>query len=260
MEENYRDVFLSHAGTDKNDFILPLVKLLDQREITYWLDEAELIWGKSLLKALSEGIEKSKYVIVFISDNFLDRPWPEAELRTALSKEISTGILKVLPVFLTDPDKILEKHPFLRDKLWLNWTSEIENIVDNIEVIIGRSFRSKWEFKHPAQFRGTVWIKVYPRLENMNIKHSFLLNWGRWQRQGELKFKSGDGIILDFKKISEKETWPIYFEINPPAYVTAGKGKLVQNINYGWQMIDKKGYYKTIISRIIQTFLPEKDK
>lgn len=87
MMKNFRDVFLSHAGKDKEEFINPLIKLLEQREISYWLDEAELGWGKSLLKLISEGIEKSKYVIVFISDNFLDRPWPEAELRSALSKK-----------------------------------------------------------------------------------------------------------------------------------------------------------------------------
>ena len=63
MEQNYRDIFLSHAGKDKEDFINPLVKLLEQREISYWLDEAELSLGKSLLKLISEGIEKSKFVI-----------------------------------------------------------------------------------------------------------------------------------------------------------------------------------------------------
>lgn len=260
MEQNYRDIFLSHAGKDKEDFINPLVKLLEQREISYWLDEAELSWGKSLLKLISEGIEKSKFVIVFISDNFLDRPWPEAELRAVLSKEISTGILKVLPVFLSDSEKILEKHPFLRDKMWLNWGIGIEQIVENIEIIIGRSYKSKWEFIHPADYRGNVWIKVFPRIENLDEKHKYKLDWGIWQHKGELKFRTCDGIILDFKKeIAQKDTWPILFEINPPAYVTANRGKLVQEINKGWRLQDRKSFYSDQINRFFQSFLRDKE-
>ena len=41
----YRDVFLSHAGVDKDFFIRPFVKILEEREISYWFDEAELNWG-----------------------------------------------------------------------------------------------------------------------------------------------------------------------------------------------------------------------
>lgn len=259
METNYRDVFLSHAGLDKEEYILPLVKLLEQREISYWLDEAELSWGKSLLELISEGIEKSKYVIAFISETFLDRPWPEAELRAALSKEISTGDLKVLPIFLTDEEKILNKHPFLRDKMWLKWEDGIDKIVENIELVTGRTFKSKWEFIHPARFRGNVWIKIYPRIENIDKEHSYTLDWGRWQRKDKLNFRTGDGIILDFKKISEKDTWPIHFEITPPAFVTAGRGKLVEDINRGWNLQSKKGYYPDLVSRIVQSFLPEND-
>ena len=164
----FRDVFLSHAGSDKGDFIKPFVEALEEREISYWLDEAELKWGKSLLDQLSEGLLKSKFVIVFISDEFLSRNWPQAELRLALNEEISTGELKVLPIIICDSEKCLKAHPFLRDKRYLSWDNDIYPMVKELEKVLGRSFSKKWTFTHPADFRGHVWIKVMPKSENKN--------------------------------------------------------------------------------------------
>lgn len=250
-----RDVFLSHANLDKEQYIKPIVNLLEQREISYWLDEAEIRWGHSIVKLISEGLETSRFVLVFISRKFLSRPWPEAELRAALSKEISTGEIRVLPVFICNPEDALSKHPFLRDKKWLTWDQDCKHIVENLEELLGRKCGTDWCFEHPAQFRGHVWIKVMPRLENVGSRHQFRIRWGRWLYESYIDFIGVNSHILDFKKIAESETWPLHFEISPPAFVTAGRGKPVRDINRGWKCIEKKGRVKSTVSKAIQLFL-----
>lgn len=247
-----RDVFLSHAHADKEEYISPIVDLLGKREISYWLDEAEIRWGHSLLKLISEGLETARFVLVFISRNFLSRPWPVAELRAALSKEISSGEIRVLPVFICDPEEVLSKHPFLRDKKWLAWDEGHERIVENLEILLGRSYTGNWVFEHPAQFRGHVWIKIMPKLETANSRHKFQIRWGRWLYESHIDFKGGNAEILDFRKIAEDDTWPIYFEIDPPAFVTPGRGNPVRDINRGWKCLDKKGLVKHVINRTMQ--------
>ena len=261
IDENiyFRDVFLSHASVDKDNFINPFVKALEKREISYWLDEAELKWGQFLLDQLSEGLSKSKFVIVFISDEFLSRNWPQAELRIALNEEISTGELKVLPIIICDSEKCLKAHPFLRDKKYLSWDNDIYPMVKELEKALGRSFSNEWVFKHPAEFRGHVWIKIMPKPENKNIIHKFSIDWGRWRYNGKLDFKEDSAVILDFKKIAEEKTWPIHFKISPSAFIVSGRGNPVIDINKGWECKDKKGLGMALFDKRIQSFLPDKD-
>ena len=236
------------------------MKSLEKREISYWLDEAEIQWGDSLLDQISYGLEHSRYVLVFISEAFLSRNWPMAELKAALSREITSGETRVLPVFLCDSETILRKIPFLSDKLWFRWENNLDQLISQLEMRIGRSFQAKWEFIHPAEFRGHVWLKIMPKMEHQKSTHSFKISWGRWQYTGYLEFGEDTSIILDFRKIAEKQTWPIGFEITPPAFVVSGKGSPVIDINKGWKCIDRSGgYRRSLLDRRMQSVLPDTD-
>ena len=45
MNSTKRDVVLLYASKDYDQFVRPLVKELDERGITYWLDKAEISLG-----------------------------------------------------------------------------------------------------------------------------------------------------------------------------------------------------------------------
>lgn len=256
----FRDVFLSHSSSDKDPYVYLIVKSLEKREISYWFDEAEMQWGDSLLDKISYGLEHSRYVLVFISEAFLSRNWPMAELKAALSREINSGETRVLPIFLCDSETILKKIPFLSDKLWFRWENNPDQLISQLERRIGRSFQAKWEFTHPADFRGHVWLKIMPKKEHHESTHSFKISWGRWQYTGHLVFGEDTSIILDFRKIAEKQTWPIHFEITPPSFVVSGRGSPVIDINKDWKCIDRSGgYRKSLLDRRIQSALPETD-
>ena len=79
------DAFISHAGADKAKYIKPLVNLLKQYKISYWLDEINIGWGDNITLKINEGLRESHYIILCLSSSFLNRQWPENELSAALS-------------------------------------------------------------------------------------------------------------------------------------------------------------------------------
>lgn len=113
------DVFISHAGPDKGRYVLPLAEALGRRGVSFWLDERNLTIGDSLTMGINEGLQCSRYVLLCLSEAFLGRPWPEAELGAALAIENRLGQKRVLPVVLNSPEKVFARYPLLADKLYV---------------------------------------------------------------------------------------------------------------------------------------------
>src|ERR1044072_1812850 len=116
MSQTRRDVFLSHASEDRDEFVRPLAAELERRGITFWLDEAEISWGDRITQKIQNGLAAAQFVIVFLSRNFLGKNWPESELGAAISRATADGRTVVLPLMLSDRDAVLTQYPLLRDK------------------------------------------------------------------------------------------------------------------------------------------------
>src|SRR4051812_45767078 len=145
MSPTRRDVFLSHASEDKDEFVRPFAAELGRRGITYWLDEAEIAWGDRITQKIQNGLATSQYVIVFLSRNFLGKNWPESELGAAIGRENADGRTVVLPLILSDREPVLEQYPLLRDKSTLRWSGTIPTIVDALERVLGGGRREEVE-------------------------------------------------------------------------------------------------------------------
>jgi hypothetical protein len=92
------DVFISHASEDKQSFVRPLARALEQEGLRVWYDESTLRIGDSLRRAIDKGLVNSKYAIVVVSESFLRKEWPQKELDALVSRE--TGERQViLPVW-----------------------------------------------------------------------------------------------------------------------------------------------------------------
>ncbi len=144
-----RDVFLCHAGIDKDEFVYPFAKAITKHRISYWLDEAEILWGDRITKKISEGLEKSKYVVVFITKAFLEKEWPQVELSNALNLEISSGNKVVLPLLGTLANFVFDKYPLLRDKFFLHWDDGPEYIAERLAGLLGRTIAEAETEKEP---------------------------------------------------------------------------------------------------------------
>jgi len=94
-------IFLSHNSEDK-PFVRRLTEDLRAHGVRVWFDTAEIRVGDSLLKKISEGINDMEYLGVILSPSSAAAPWVELELEMAMTLEISTGKLRVLPIYYRD--------------------------------------------------------------------------------------------------------------------------------------------------------------
>jgi hypothetical protein len=123
-------VFLSHNYQDK-PFVRKLAQDLEAHGVKYWLDEAEMKIGDSLIKKIRDGIDNVNYFAVILSPNSVDAPWVENELDVAMNLQISGKPIKVLPILLEK----CELPGFLVGKLYADFQAE-ENYQSSLKVLL----------------------------------------------------------------------------------------------------------------------------
>lgn len=115
LEATY-DVFISHASEDKRALVEPLAHSLESFGVRVWYDDFLLTVGDSLMRKVDEGLAKSQFGIVVISPAFLQKEWPEYELRGLAAREFG-GKKIVLPVWHNvTREEVLQYSPPLADK------------------------------------------------------------------------------------------------------------------------------------------------
>lgn len=90
--------YLAHASEDK-PFVRALAQGLQTRGWSTWLDEAELIVGRSLRRQLDEGLKSSRFGVVVLSRAFFGKRWPQEELDAVFGLD-SDESPRLLPVWL----------------------------------------------------------------------------------------------------------------------------------------------------------------
>ncbi len=141
-----KDIFLCHASEDKSDVVKPLVLSFEEAGISYWYDEAEIKWGDSITEKVNEGLRISRYVIVVLSESFMQKKWPQRELNSALNIEASSGDVRVLPLIAGTKeikDQILSTYPILNDKSYLTWNNDTKAIIDALKNRLGKTDTDK---------------------------------------------------------------------------------------------------------------------
>lgn len=123
------DVFVSHASEDKESFVRPLVGMLVDFGVKVWYDEFSLEVGDSLSRSIDKGLAKSKYGVVVLSKAFLQKAWPEYELRGLTTRQV--GHRKViLPIWYgVNKEDVINYSPTLADALALNSDIGLSGIV-----------------------------------------------------------------------------------------------------------------------------------
>ncbi|ACA88880.1 toll/interleukin-1 receptor domain-containing protein [Shewanella woodyi] len=123
-------VFLSHNHSDK-DFIRKLARDLESHGVRYWLDEAEMKIGDSLIQKIREGIDSVDFFAVVLSPNSVEAPWVVNELDVAMNQQINGKPIKVLPILL----KECELPGFLVGKLYGDFQNEAQ-YEDSFRILI----------------------------------------------------------------------------------------------------------------------------
>jgi len=126
------DVFICHASEDKSAVVEPLVTALAARRLRVWYDRTILTIGDSLRQKIDEGLAKSRFGIVILSQAFFGKGWPERELNGLVQKEVASQKV-ILPVWhgVTHADVARYSLP-LADRLAGSTEIGIEALADEL--------------------------------------------------------------------------------------------------------------------------------
>lgn len=85
------EVFLSHAGEDKDMVARPLASALRVHGITVFFDELSIRVGASIRRSIEDGIARCRFGIVVLSPHFLVKQWTQAELDGLYGRQLAAG-------------------------------------------------------------------------------------------------------------------------------------------------------------------------
>ena len=126
------DVFISHAGEDKEDFVRPLAGALRARGLSVWFDELTLTVGDSLRRSIDLGLARCRFGVVVISPHFLDKEWPQRELDALAAREVD-GTKVILPVWHNiTTQQLRARSPMLTDRIAALSSNGINRVVDDL--------------------------------------------------------------------------------------------------------------------------------
>lgn len=131
------DVFICHAGEDKDELARPLAEELRERGLSVWYDEFELRVGDSLRGRIDEGLANSQHGIVILSPAFFGKSWPESELDGLVAQE-EPGRHRILPVWhRVGKDEVMAESPTLAGRFAARTNQPISNLADELLLAIG---------------------------------------------------------------------------------------------------------------------------
>lgn len=135
LTDSEYDVFISHAGEDKDSVARPLAEELSQRGVEVWFDEFELEIGDNLRGSIDEGLSETRYGVVILSENFFGKNWTEHELEGLTAREMESDKV-LLPLWYgIDKEAVQSYSPALANKVAKK--IDEDNIPEIAEEIFG---------------------------------------------------------------------------------------------------------------------------
>lgn len=127
-------VFLSYSNLDKN-VAREITSQLRKSGANVWLADWEFKAGDSLAQRIESSLRAADYIIVLLSSNSVASPWVGQELNTALTRELGTRAVTVLPILLED----CEIPPDLADHTWIDLrhgrAAGLAQLIDRLTLI-----------------------------------------------------------------------------------------------------------------------------
>lgn len=132
------DVFLSHSSLDKEEYVTELSDKLEEKGLSVFEDVKVFKIGQSQTDMMNFGILNSRFVVVFLSENFIKSGWSEYEFKSFLNREINEKKIIILPIWHNvTVEEVKNYNPYLVDKYALNTSKySLDQIVDSITLVI----------------------------------------------------------------------------------------------------------------------------
>lgn len=100
------DVALSFAGEDR-PYVEMVARHLKERRVKFFYDEFQVArtWGTDQVEFFADLYgRRARYVVAFISEHYVSKPWPRHERRSALARALEEEGEYFLPVRLDDSE------------------------------------------------------------------------------------------------------------------------------------------------------------
>lgn len=135
------DVFLSHSHKDKIDYVSKLSDILTKKGLIVFEDSKVFKIGDSQTDMMNQGIRNSRFVVLFISDDFMKSKWSEYEFKGFLNRVMKDDQVKILPIWhKVNAEDVYEYNPYLVDLFALNTSqATIQEIADSIYEVVKES-------------------------------------------------------------------------------------------------------------------------
>lgn len=137
------DVFVSHANSDKLDYVDELVDSLRQLGIRIFYDKDEFSWGDNWKDKIYDGTKRSEFAIIVISSNFFDREWTEKELNEFLLRQNESGQKIILPLLYgIEYSDVSKKYPELE---FIQAIKADEHTNDEITILLAKELIKRYK-------------------------------------------------------------------------------------------------------------------
>ena len=177
------DIALSFAGEDRRQ-AAALAKKLVKRGVRVFYDDfaQSSLWGKDLYQHLAEIYnEKSRYCVIFVSENYISKNWTKHELTHAQPRAFASDREYILPIRLDD--SILPGAPATVGYIDLQKTT-LQKITSLLLEKLGISLDNqnddeseslKWDGE-VVEYNGTKVASFWPRhLERAQLQQSYIV-------------------------------------------------------------------------------------
>lgn len=99
------------------------------------------------------------------------------------------------------------------------------------------AFRTRWEYNHPAEYSGPIWMRVVPDHYYVGQRHRVEVRWRNWKLCREALLDE-EGAWFVHTKGNDGQSIPIEVTVNPACRVAFGQGlapgQPIVDINHGW--------------------------
>lgn len=147
------DVFLSHANIDKPMVNLIYKDLLDQ-EFEVWYDKDNIHGGNKWTKAIQDGIDNSKVLVVVWTENSSKSEWVDREIVWASSKNIP-----IIPLMMDDAELTISVVTIQHINASMSYFSKFPELISRIQKYVQNEVSEKnsknfaWLYQKKPFFR-----------------------------------------------------------------------------------------------------------
>ncbi len=185
------DIFIAHAGDDKDDFVRPLAEALKEANVEVWFDEFSIQPGDSLRRAIDHGLSQSRFGAVVLSQAFFRQNWPQWELNGLVQRNLSGDNDVIIPIWhrVTHED-VMRYSPSLADILAIKSSAGLNAVVARLlgkihptgsTLIHARDYLINIGHEPPV-ISDDWWLDVVEHSASNDAEGTFqeAMGWGRW--------------------------------------------------------------------------------